>query len=647
MSRTRLRSLLILGLALTLIPVSGARALRIATYNILNYSAGREALFRTVLEGFQPDVIVVEEILSQTAVDRFRDQVLDQVNPGEWEAASFVNGDDTDNALYWRTAKVDTAGHYVIGTALRDIDEWTIRPEGFSSSAADVRIYVVHLKASQGSDNETKRRLEVQQMRNRMETFPPGQSYLITGDFNIYRSSEPAYQDMTSTLLGAAGVVQDPIDREGNWHVNPSFADIHTQSPRTELFGGGANGGLDDRFDMILVGPAVQDGEGLDILDSTYTALGQDGLHFDGALNVAPFGTVVDSVLQVTLHDASDHLPVFADFQVPALLVADAAVDFGPAIRGGTATATLSVANGSAAPADELDYSFEAPPGFTAPAGSFEAEPGAVATDHVLGMDTAVVGAKAGDLVVTTDDPDRPAHPIPLSGSVLDHAEPSVDPDSVVLATSLDLGYVAEGDTAETVATVHNFGYGPLQALLDVHDAVLAGDPRFHLIGGFTPALVGGSPVAWSVGFDAAGAASGSYEGTLTFSTRDQTDLSGAIPLADLTFDLTAAVQGGGVAVLTEPSRPDRTGLASIAPNPFRPSTDIHFELRDPAHVRLDVYDVRGRRITTLVDGARPTGVQRMTWDGRSAGLAVPPGIYFVRLQAGGVVETRKITRLR
>ena len=49
------------------------------------------------------------------------------------------------------------------------------------------------------------------------------------------------------------GQLFDPINRIGHWHNNSSFADVHTQSPRTSSFGGGANGWMDDRFDWLLV----------------------------------------------------------------------------------------------------------------------------------------------------------------------------------------------------------------------------------------------------------------------------------------------------------------------------------------------------------------------------------------------------------
>jgi hypothetical protein len=133
---------------------------------------------------------------------------------------------------------------------------------------------------------------------------------LVTGDFNFYTSTEAGYQ----TLL-APGLFQliDPINRPGAWGNNASFADIHTQSPRTTQFGGGANGGMDDRFDFILTTQAMQQGTSyMRNLPGTYKALGNDGRHFNGALTTLPNGVVPDSIA-LTLHDLSDHLPVLMD----------------------------------------------------------------------------------------------------------------------------------------------------------------------------------------------------------------------------------------------------------------------------------------------------------------------------------------------
>ena len=137
---------------------------------------------------------------------------------------------------------------------------------------APLRIYSLHLKASQGSENETKRLAEATILRNHMNNLSPNSNFMVVGDYNFYDSDEPAFDMLISDQTDNDGRVFDPINQPGNWHNNGSFASIHTQSPRTTQFGGGAPGGLDDRFDLMLVSNSLLVDGGMDILTDTYEA---------------------------------------------------------------------------------------------------------------------------------------------------------------------------------------------------------------------------------------------------------------------------------------------------------------------------------------------------------------------------------------
>ncbi|MFC1572367.1 FlgD immunoglobulin-like domain containing protein [Candidatus Eisenbacteria bacterium] len=630
-------------IAAILLIAGPASGLRIMTYNILNYSSGRTDEFRMILEQTDPDLVFVQEILSQTAVNTFLSDVLEYVNPGEWAAGDFVNGYDTDNGIFYRPARVQYLGHYVIGTALRDIDEWTLRPVGYTHESANMRVYVVHLKASQGSDNVAKRLAEVQAMRTRMETFSSGQNYMVVGDFNIYTSSESAYAYMLSTGGGMAGVVEDPIDTPGSWHNSATYAAIHTQSPRTLQFGGGANGGMDDRFDMMLTSPSLRDATGWEILPWTYTNFGNDGQHFNIALIDPPDNGVVSQEMAQALHDASDHLPVFADFSLPSILVTADALDIGSVIVGGSGATDLSVENGAVDPADDLDYTFAAPAGFNAPAGGFALEPDDGVALHTITMSTSVAGWKSGDLTLTTDAPDAFSHNVALTGTVLNHAVPSTESDAVVTTAPVNFGVHGIGGFDAQAAVVYNQGCGALQALLDVYAAELTGDARFAIIGGFEPATIGVSPETWSVAFDDVGASNGVYSATLVFSTRDQQDLSGASDLGDITFDLTATVSSGAS---VNDGALTLAGFGRIAPNPFATRATIEFGSTTAGPLKLQIYDLSGRLVRTLVDARSAAGVFEASWNGRDGhDRALPTGIYYARLSTPGIKQTRMIIR--
>jgi hypothetical protein len=99
--------------------------------------------------------------------------------------------------------------------------------------------------------------------------------------------------------------------------------------------------------------------------------------------------------------------------------------------------------------------------------------------------------------------------------------------------------------------------------------------------------------------------------------------------------------------VVTE--APRAFALHPGAPNPFRNSTQIRYDLPSPVPVTLRVYNVAGRLVQELVrSSSQPAGSYEVIWDGRDAGGAgVGAGIYFVRLEAGQHSETTRVVRLR
>jgi flagellar hook assembly protein FlgD len=71
------------------------------------------------------------------------------------------------------------------------------------------------------------------------------------------------------------------------------------------------------------------------------------------------------------------------------------------------------------------------------------------------------------------------------------------------------------------------------------------------------------------------------------------------------------------------------------------------FAIAEAGAVSLTVHDLRGRRVATLADEERDAGRHQATWDGRDAdGRGLPPGIYYLRLAAGGMVAARRVLLL-
>lgn len=81
----------------------------------------------------------------------------------------------------------------------------------------------------------------------------------------------------------------------------------------------------------------------------------------------------------------------------------------------------------------------------------------------------------------------------------------------------------------------------------------------------------------------------------------------------------------------------------SVYPNPFNPTTNITYSLKQPGKVKINVYDLLGRYVVTLANGVRSAGNHHVQFDG--SGLS--SGIYFVRMEASGFMKTQKIYLLK
>ena len=288
---------------------------RFATYNALNFgtnSADRQDEYQVVFDDLDADVIVMQEITSEVGADLLLAALNNGTGGQTYARANFVNGNDSDHALFYDTSTVDLISQSYIPTNLREFGEYTVNVSG-----EEFNIYSAHLKASSGSTNEQLRLNEVTILRDHLESLPTGTEFIVAGDMNIYGSSEPAYQHLVGIESNNDGRLEDllPASLIGEWHNNAAFASVHSQSPRTTSFGGGATGGMDDRFDMIFGNFGINDGVGVDYVSNSYFVHGNDGLHFNQAITDGTNNSASPAVIQA-LHDASDHLPVVADFQV-------------------------------------------------------------------------------------------------------------------------------------------------------------------------------------------------------------------------------------------------------------------------------------------------------------------------------------------
>jgi len=97
-----------------------------------------------------------------------------------------------------------------------------------------------------------------------------------------------------------------------------------------------------------------------------------------------------------------------------------------------------------------------------------------------------------------------------------------------------------------------------------------------------------------------------------------------------------------------DPQVAEGFALEQNYPNPFNPTTTIRFRIPEDARVKLEVFNLLGQKVRTLVDAQRSAGVTSVNWDGRNgSGAQVSSGIYFYRLEAGSLVQSRQMLLIK
>ena len=276
----------------------------------------KDAYLRTILNHTKPDIFSVNEMSNSPAVHQhLLDQVLNTDGVDYYQKANFLSVANTDivNMLYFNTKKLGLHSHYIAQSYIRDIDVYKLYLLSDGILAGDTTFIicvVAHLKSSSGAENEEKRRIMADNTMIWLDNFDENNNFMMMGDFNVYSPTEPAYQAFLN-YENASLRFNDPVDQYGNWHNNSYYSAYHTQSTHTSSNGCASTGGMDDRFDFILISNSIKDGtKDVHYIENSYWAVGQDGQHFNQALNASPENTSVPSDVLDALYHNSDHLPV-------------------------------------------------------------------------------------------------------------------------------------------------------------------------------------------------------------------------------------------------------------------------------------------------------------------------------------------------
>ncbi len=443
------RALALIGCGLWAVALAPAQV-RVVTWNVSNYSGGHAAAIQTAVYGefegrsMSPDIIIGQEFLSSSAMTQFRNALNSASgSPGDWEGV-FVSSPNSSNVLFYRTSKLDFVTFQVVSyggsypSGPRHAVRFDVRLAGgyrYTSHSTMLSCYASHMKAGSSPDDQERRLTEAENIRNNAEYLNDARHFLLGADLNIQTSGEAAYQELVESQPDDSGRFFDPINSPGNWNNNYAFRFIHTQDPI------GA-GGMDDRYDQILVSDNLIDGEGFEYMGdatipfSTSTwddpihsrrAWGNDGTTFNDPI-ATDDNTMVGPAIALALQELAaggGHLPVYVDLRVPAQIGSEEVIDFGPVPQGSEAEATLTVWDDvdlgiwDEDGITDLTYWFSASSGFDAPDGTYTHVVWQQEHEHTVTMDTSTVGEKTGTITIHATGATETERVVTVMGEVL------------------------------------------------------------------------------------------------------------------------------------------------------------------------------------------------------------------------------------
>ena len=332
-------------LLLGFLSVSAQDTLTVMQYNLLyygNYNSGfadcyetnnntqrKDECIRTLVDYVKPDIFTVCEFgATQQLQNAFLRHNLNINGVDYWQSDNIINyaGEDIINHIFFDSRKLGLSKHIALRTQPRDTDFYELYLKTPSLAAGDtikLICIVAHLKAGQGY--EASRRAQIQTAMDYLNQHYPHDNALIMGDFNMYGASESGYRLLTQTYSNPEVLFIDPLGSAGvgEWNCNGQFAAYHTQSTRSysdECFSGG---GLDDRFDFILMADEIKFSYNhMRYVNNSYHAVGNDGRHYNQSVNQGS-NTAVPAEVAEALFDGSDHLPVTMKIAVDVKLGVD------------------------------------------------------------------------------------------------------------------------------------------------------------------------------------------------------------------------------------------------------------------------------------------------------------------------------------
>ncbi|MFC7357434.1 T9SS type A sorting domain-containing protein [Jejudonia soesokkakensis] len=319
-----LKNILVISIVFVGFQASAQETIKTMFYNLLEYpsasSVNRDQTLQSIIDTYEPDIFMVCELESQQGADLILNVSLNDEG-ANYTAFPFIENTsgeaDLQQLLFYRSNMFTVETSEIIATDVRDINRYQLKLNTADGATDPVLLdfYVAHLKSSQGSSNEAQRLDMVTEFTNTLSNLDPNSFVFFAGDLNFYDAGEPGYIELLDDTNAIRLV--DPIDMPGDWNNNEAFQAIHTQSTRISSggFGAGAGGGMDDRFDFILISENMLTNPVMRYVPDTYKSYGNNGNCYN--LDVRDPGCTGEfsQELRNNIYSMSDHLPVVMELE--------------------------------------------------------------------------------------------------------------------------------------------------------------------------------------------------------------------------------------------------------------------------------------------------------------------------------------------
>jgi hypothetical protein len=657
-------------------------SIRIMAYNMYNYSVStRDAYFISVLEPIKPDIIVGIEI--KTSGDwpaNFRDNVLNQIGNGTYNMGTLIGGGSNNNAIYYKPDKFTfVSATNVAGT------NGNPRTYKFilihNSTTEQIIIFGVHMPS--GSDAE--RVIHASAVRTITDAYASGEYFIAVGDYNFVDATEDSFNDLVDNASSGYFIDPEGYDGTSSWSGN------------TLLFTSNIRNSFNRRKDMILNSQSVVNSGGIEYVPNSFTIQG----NVDGTKAGVP---------QV-YKDASDHLPVYADyyFSSPApgsIVFTQVGADNNDVIEFITLVrmdlTKLKITNSEINSSGELvngngTFDLSDTPWKDIPGGTFVRLGPSISgndddpTDRIIQYDGSGTNStvpdlstgSVGDQLIAYTGSSSSPHFIagitwgndgwatspsnsfapgttsdislgPLDNYYFNVSIGDVDADATRSAVTNSSNWAGSNTRFSFQDLTDNIGNGALPVELSLFTGVLNGD---HIDLYWKTEIevnnYGFNIERYSSSLGTIWETIGFVEGhgnsnSPKFYTFADFDIHNS---ETYNYRLKQIDNDGTYeysrAVTVEVDVPNNFYISQNYPNPFNPETRIDFSVPENQMVSLKVYNVLGELVAELVNEIKEAGSYSVTFNASSAVGELPSGIYIYRLETSSFVANKKMTLIK